>query len=148
MSQNPKEDKEECGEACTINAGVGVAFRICKLADVACEDIQEQLFDGNITVQEALDNIKGRLKNDEFHVGLVEEVEKLMKDRLEKESACVSVFVKKQMEQKIGEWIEDRNEALQEAPPNGKFAEGTKQLIKNLEESKKAIEKLPTCEAE
>ena len=147
-SEKAKENEEECGEACTINAGVGVALRICKLADIKCEDIQTELFEGKITVQEALDNIKQRLGEDRFHVGLVEEVEKIMKDRLEKTTACVSVYVKQQMNKEIDGWIEDRKEALETAPADGKFAEGTSQLIKNLEESKKAIENLPVCESE
>jgi len=148
-SQNPK-DKEECGDKCTLNAGIGVALQICRTAGVPCDDIQQDVLDAKITVQEALDEIKKRLPS-QFEVGLVEEVEKITKERLqelEEKSECVSVFVKMQMEKNIDKLVEGREKALETAPPNGKFAEGTKQLIQNLKESKKAIEDQPTCEAE
>jgi len=142
-----ENQKEDCGDSCTINAGVGVALQICKLAGVKSQDIKEDLFNEKITVQQAFDSIKERLGGDKFHVELVEEVEQLMEDRLEENKECVSVFVKKQMEGQIDDWIKDREEAVESSPP-GKFVEGTKKLIENLKESKVAIEGLPTCEAE
>ncbi|TSA56170.1 hypothetical protein D4R42_04095 [bacterium] len=144
-SQNQKD--KECGDSCTINAGVGVALQICKLAGINSEDIKDDLFNEKITVQQAFDNIKERLGEDKFHVGLVEEVEQIMESHLEENHECVSVFVKTQMEKQIDEWIKDREDAVETAPP-GKFVEGTTQLIENLKASKNAIDKLPTCEAE
>lgn len=153
-SQNQKDNEEECGDTCTLNASIGVALQICKTAGVPYEDIEQDVLDAKITVQEALDEIKKRLPS-QFEVGLVEEVEKITKERLEelekkaeKKPECVSVFVKMQMEKNIDKLVEGREKALETAPPNSKFAEGTKKLIENLKESKKAVENLPTCEAE
>lgn len=146
-SQNPKEQKEPCPE-CTINTGVAIVFRICELAEAKCDDVKEQLFNGKIDVQEALDTIKNRLGKDNFHTGLVQEVEQLMREEMEKHSKCLSIIVKENMDGKLEEWIDDRQLALDGADPNSKFAEGTKELIENLKKSKETIEKLPTCEEE
>lgn len=144
-SQNQKEKKQPCPE-CTINAGVAVALRICQLAAVNCDDIQARLFGGEITVQEALDGIKERLKGDLFNAELVEEVENMMKEQLDKQATCVSIVVKQSMTKQIDVWVQDREKAASEAPAESKFVEGTKELIQNLKKSKDAIEKIPTCE--
>ena len=62
------------------------------------------------------------------------------------EGTCLSVYVKLQMSNKLAEWILDRKIALKEAEPDSKFAKGTKELITNLEKSKRAIDDTATCE--
>lgn len=143
-SQNPKEQKEPCPE-CTINTGITIVFRICEMANVSCEDVKKQLYDGKIDVQEAIDTVKGRLAKDNFHTDLINEIEQVMRGEMEKFSKCVSVIVKEKMGDQIDEWVEDRQLALDGADPDSKFAEGTKELIENLKKSKETIEKLPTC---
>lgn len=145
--------KEEPCPECTLNAGTSVAFQICKVAGTNCEDIQTKLFDGEITVQQAVDDVKARLKEEDkvFEVGLVEEVEEAMREKWEEQTtdgpACVSVFVKEKMTRQIDEWVDDRKTALNEAVPDSKFAVGTKELIANLEKTKTTIQNMKTCES-
>ena len=136
-----KEEEEECpegDETCGMNAGVGIALRIAKVAEVPAkdiEDIKNDLFGKKITIQEAMDKIKERLPDD-FHRGLVEEAEELMKEEMEKRKpkTCVSLIVKTEMTKQIDDWLENR-----ELPP---------EVVENLERSKKAIDEIETCEAE
>lgn len=78
METTPKNQKdEECGAPCTIDAGIGVALHICKIAGVPSEDIKNDFLHQKITAQQAFDTMKERLRGDKFNVGLVEEVSKL-----------------------------------------------------------------------
>lgn len=56
-----KIEEEECGDTCTLNAGVGVALQIARMAEVPYTDIRDKLFEGKITVQEALNTIKKKI---------------------------------------------------------------------------------------
>lgn len=115
---------------CGLDAGVGIALNIAKMAEAKTEDIQEDLFGGKITVHEAMDKIKKRLP-DKFHRDLVEEVENLMKEQIK---PCVSLIVKTEMTKQIDDWIENR-----ELP---------EEVVENLKRSKEAIDNIQTCEAE
>lgn len=129
-------EKEECSdETCGVNVGIGFALRIAKMAEVSAEDIEKDLVGQKITVQEAMNKIKERLPDD-FHRGLIEEVEDLMKKELEKQEpkTCVSLIVKTEMTKQINDWIENR-----ELP---------EEVVENLKRSKEAIDKIQTCEAE
>lgn len=149
------EKQEPCDE-CTLNAGMGVAFGICKLANVPFNDIREDLFNAKIDVQTAMDRMKERLKSDAFHTELIREVEDVMKTqlaenelqraRIEAGKGCVSVVVKQEMAKTIGNWIADREKVLQESPPGSKFAKGIEELVQNLRSSKQMIDDLPACE--
>lgn len=162
-----KVEEEECGDACTLNAGVGVALQIARMAEVPYTDIRDKLFEGEITVEEALNSIKKRLPDD-FHTELVEEVEQIMKEKLEEtekqekkrerppqkseqeqksEAFCfISSLKQKDMVKDLDAMIKDRQRAVESLDPNSAFAKGTEELIEKLKESRKAVEKLPPCE--
>lgn len=165
-SQNQQEnkEKEEC-PTCGLNVGVGIALHIAKMAEVEAEDIEKDLMDQKITVQEAMDKLKSRLP-DEFHRGLVEEVEGLMKKEIEeieekaeivkkdpydeiskrKEAFCFTATLKeKGMIKDLDAWIKDK-EKIVSGLPESDFAEAQKTIIESLKRAREAIKNVPPCE--
>lgn len=157
MSESEKKDKP-CA-ACAINAGVGIALRIAEDAKIDVEDLKSQLFDTKITVQQFVDGVKSRLQNDEFHIGLLNEVEQVMKDEVDRAETveqqeqpeptgeCVSIIVKERMGKQIDSMIQERETIQQSLPdPESPFGQGNLEIIENLRRSRAAIDKLPACE--
>lgn len=60
---------------------------------------------------------------------------------------CISIIVKNEINKKIGEWIKDREAFLDTVKPDSDIYKGTKELIKNLENSKNALDKISACES-
>lgn len=149
-----KKEAETCPDGvCQIDAGIGIAFRICEMAEVEIQDVRDDLFDEKITVQDALDTMKERLPDD-FHRELVEEVEQTMKEEVIKaevqeieKAECISLIVKTRMVEQIDEMIENREKTLETVDPETDFAKGAKELVENLRHSRKALDMIKTCEA-